>query len=459
MFIATTVCHFLCMQAAVWADPGLVRGKIIDVETKEDVGFVNVSIYREGSPELLKGTTSDESGMFRLENLEEGDYTLVASYIGYKEVRKDIRITPAYSDVNVGLLLLEEDPQVLGEVQVVGQKSQMRFDLDKKVFDVDQNIASTGGSASDVLTNIPSVEVDNEGQISLRGNSSVTVWINGKASGLTSDNRRDILEQLPAESIERIEVITNPSSRYSPEGTAGIINIILKRDRRAGYYGGLQLGANTEGGYNGSGNINYSSGMLEAYANVGYRRTSFNSGGYMNRNYLSDDGEENSFLRQDTEGDMDGHILFTRAGLTWNISDKNRLGLAGMGMFGGHDRRNRICYLSTEDGNTLYDRLRNQDEDGDMTLFNVELNYTHTFSENSDLDLTLSHNQWNLDTESVYDDVTRYADDLEETLYQSQDTGAETKRGSCSWITRTNGRTGNVWKRAIRVRLSETKAP
>ena len=134
----------------------------------------------------------------------------------------------------------------------MGQKAQMRFEIDKKVFDVDQNISSAGGSASDVLSNIPSIEVNNDGDVSLRGNSNVTVWINGKASGLSADNRAQILEQMPAENIEKIEVITNPSAKYSPEGTAGIINIILKQDRKAGYFGSAQAGADSKGGYNGS---------------------------------------------------------------------------------------------------------------------------------------------------------------------------------------------------------------
>ena len=126
---------------------------------------------------------------------------------------------------------------LLNEVVVTGQRSTVKLEVDRKTYDVDQNIANAGGSASDVLENIPSVEVDQDGNVSLRGNESVEVWINGKASGLTSDNRGEILQQLPAESIEKIEIIDNPSAKFSAEGSAGIINIVLKRDRKAGYYG------------------------------------------------------------------------------------------------------------------------------------------------------------------------------------------------------------------------------
>lgn len=412
----------LGMNIAAWAVSGVVQGKIVDAKSKEALEFVTVSVRRQGTDALLKGTITDEEGGFVLEGLAEGSYVLTVSYVGYKDLNRDVEITSSSSHVNLSRLLLDEDSQLLGEVEVVGQKSQMRFELDKRVFNVDQNIASTGGSASDVLTNIPSVEVDNEGQVSLRGSSSVTVWINDKASGLTSDNRGDILQQLPAENIERIEVITNPSARYSPEGTAGIINIVLKRDRRAGYFGGVQAGADLNGGYNVSGNVNYSSGTLEAYANLGYRRRLFQNGGYTNRSYLAEDGSETSSLNQESDGEMDGKMTFTRAGATWHVTEKDHLSVSGMGMFGGHDRENAIDYLSSEHGSAIYNRQRNQSEDGDMTMFNVELGYKHDFSEESNLDFTLSHNQWRMNGNNVYDDVTRYTADGEETtLYQAQD--------------------------------------
>ena len=138
------------------------------------------------------------------------------------------------------------------------------------------------------------MEVDNEGSVSLRGNSSVTVWINGKASGLTADNQADILEMMPAEDIKQVEVITNPSAKYSPEGTAGIINIILKDDRKPGYYGSVKAGADTDGGYQASGNINYSSSKVDAYANLSYRNREMKGGGITSRENTAN----NSFLDQ-----------------------------------------------------------------------------------------------------------------------------------------------------------------
>ena len=209
-------------------EAGVIRGKVIDAKTREPMQFVNISVRKAGTTVPLKGMVTDETGTFHIAQLPEGSYTLSISFIGYKTIEKPFTLSKQIPGVNFRNLLLQEDSQLLGEVKVTGQRSQMKFDIDKKVFNVDQNISSTGGTASDVLTNIPSVEVDNEGEVSLRGSSDVTVWINGRASGLSADNRAQILEQLPAESIERIEVITNPSAKFSPEGTSGIINIVLK---------------------------------------------------------------------------------------------------------------------------------------------------------------------------------------------------------------------------------------
>ena len=308
-FLTSILIQAICLHIYAIA-PGSIKGKIIDAQTKEALEFVNVRMQKaDGS---VQGGITDQEGLFYIDNLPLGNYSLIISYMGYKTIEKELSITASNSNIDLRTILLSEDSQVIGEVEVVGQKSQMRFEIDKKVFNVDQDISSTGGTASDILSNIPSVEVDNEGEVSLRGNSSVTIWINGKASGLSADNRAQILEQMPAETIETIEVITNPSAKYSPEGTAGIINIVLKEDREPGYYGSAQVGADTEGGYNASANINYSSSKLDAYANVGYRHRRRDGGGYTNRTNISETG--NTYLNQTSESENSGkrHSFKTR---------------------------------------------------------------------------------------------------------------------------------------------------
>lgn len=214
---------------------------------------------------------------------------------------------------------------------IIPDRIEMKLEVDRKTFNVDQQIANAGGSASEVLENIPSVEVDQDGNISLRGNESVEVWINGKASGLTTDNRGEILQQMPAESIERIEVIDNPSAKFSAEGSAGIINIVLKKDRRAGYYGSVQAGANTRGGGNTSFNINYNSSVLDAYANIGYRHRRNKGGGVSNQTY----SQTQTYQNYNRETINQGNNLFSRAGLTWHATSKDDISLSGMMMQGG----------------------------------------------------------------------------------------------------------------------------
>lgn len=406
-----------CSGYALPDASGLVKGKVIDSKSKEALEFVNVSIKKKGSDQIVKGATTDLDGNFIIGNLAPGTYVVNVSYIGYTPYEKEFTINPNQKSVSLRMIPLAEDSQMLGEVQVVGQKPQMRFDIDKKVFNVDQNIASSGGSASDVLSNIPSVDVDNEGEVSLRGNSSVTIWINGKASGLSADNRAEILEQMPAESIENIEVITNPSAKYSPEGTAGIINIVLKEDRKAGYYGSAQAGADTDGGYNASANINYSSGKVEAYANLGYRERRMKGGGYTDRLNIGE--TDTTFLNQTSSSKNNGGNVFARMGVTWNVTSKDHLSLGGFGMFGSRSGKNGIDYLSNTPGSFLLSR-RTSDSDNDMNGGNIELGYKHDFSKKSNLDLTASWNSWGMDNHTVYDQFSEYGEGVETTSYQRQ---------------------------------------
>ncbi len=183
-----------------------VTGKVIDAGTKKPVDFANVSVLQGSDPAPVKGTVTDEKGEFALD-LAEGSYTLVVSFMGYSEQKREV--TVAGKPVQVRFAL-REDSKMLQDVEVVGQGSSMRFELDKKVFTVDQNIASAGASVADVLENIPSVEVDQEGNVSLRNSEDVEIWINGKPAGLNSDNRGQVLQQMPAGTIEKIEVITIP---------------------------------------------------------------------------------------------------------------------------------------------------------------------------------------------------------------------------------------------------------
>lgn len=367
---------------------------------------------------MVKGAITDAKGTFNVTGLADGKYVLTVSFMGYKDVVRNFEVTKDRRAVSYNALYLAGDQKMLKEVQVTGQRSQMKLEVDRKSFSVDQVLAAAGGSASDLLENIPSVEVTTDGEISLRGNSSVEVWINGKASGLTSDNRAEILQQIPAESIEKIEVIDNPSAKFSPEGSAGIINIILKRDRRAGYYGSVRAGAATSGGWNTGGSINYSSGKLDAFANVGYRRRKNNGGSLSEQTYKG----SNTYQNYEAENNRGGGNLFARAGLTWHFTDKDDLSFSGMTMQGKRDNESIIPYHYGTVGAPTDSRLmfRRNTSDGDMRMYHAEMGYTHTFSEAHKLDFNLSFGKWKSDDNSYYQDSTTYIDPAGPTEYMYQ---------------------------------------
>ena len=383
---------------------GSVKGKVIDKQTDEALQFVNVRVTQ--GEKLVKGAITDVNGSFNIGGLADGNYQLTVSYVGYKDVQRRFSITNEKRQAHFNALYISEDAKALKEVTVTGQRSQMKLEVDRKVFSVDQMIASSGGSASELLEQIPSIEVTTDGEISLRGNSSVEVWINGKASGLTSDNRGEILQQIPAESIERIEVIDNPSAKFSPEGSAGIINIVLKRDRKAGYYGSLRAGANNAGGWHTGGNFNYSSGVLDAYANLGYRRRAGSGGSEAEQEYLMTREYQNST----SESDNKGGNLFARMGLAWHITRQDEISVSGMTMQGKNDNESRTTYDYGYIGQQPYRQMfRKNTGEGDMHMYHGELGYEHSWNDFHRLKANFSFNRWMSDNDNIYRDSTSEA--------------------------------------------------
>ena len=409
-FFTTCVMALLGVSALA----GVIKGKVVD-DLKSPLEFVNVAVYQQGSTTPYKGTVSDIDGKFEIDGVKDGSYIVKLTFMGYEEQQRDAVVGPSNGHTaNLKVVTLKEDRAVLQEVSVSTQKAAMKLDIDKKVFDVSQNIATAGLSASEALENIPSVEVDQEGNISLRGSESVTIWINGKAQGLTSDNRGDILQQLPAESIERIEVITNPSSKYSPEGSAGIINIILKRDRKAGYYGGIQLNAGKSKDEDPHGrfgaNINYSSGILEAYANIGLGRRVRSGHGYTDLDYIDSASQVHyAYSNSKSKNTGKGTNFFGRAGLTWHITQKDEVTVGYMGMMGlGKGRNNshleyEQAYYPGMESFPLasfgkipaeYISVRDNFSSNQPQMNTVNFGYKHEWKTNHTLEAVLSYNRW-----------------------------------------------------------------
>ncbi len=421
---------FLSMASFYAFAKGDITGKVLNKETGEPMDFVNVQLFnaKTGKP-LPIGTSTDENGLFILKGVSDGKYIVKITNVGSIDQEREANVVG--NNINLGDIKLTEDSKLLQEVVVEGIRSQMRFELDKKVFSVDANIAAAGQSASELLESIPSVEVDQDGEVSLRGNSSVTVWINGKESGLTADNRAQILEQIPAETIDRIEVITNPSAKYSPEGTAGIINIVLKKNRKAGYYGSAELSVNSRGGGNASANVNYNSSKVDAFAGLGFRMRRNTGGSKMNREFIDEDGAPTGiFTNSEGKSPNRGRNVFARLGFTYHLTDKDDIGINGFGMFGHSNSSSTTLYTSNVPGNWI----RNDDyskNKGDHRGMHAEFNYTHKWNDNHTLDVIAGYNHWGGPNWRSYSEEIDFSDHSEK-KYQEQTMDMSTS----SWETK-----------------------
>lgn len=405
-FLITTI--FFLLPLTIWAE-NVVTGKALDQGTRQAIEFANVSITRQGEQVPLRGVVTDMDGEFILNGMPNGTYIVTVSFMGYIEQRREVSLSG--KEVNLGKIYLTEDTQNIDEIQVVGQNAAMRFELDKKVFSVDQNIANAGASVSEALENIPSVEVDQEGNISLRNNDAVEIWINGKPAGLTAENRAQVLQQMPADAIKEIELITNPSAKYSPEGTAGIINLVMKKDRKAGYYGSVTAGIEyglaspwtVPPGANVGFNINMNKGICDAYINAGYRFNTGNGGNYTERqNMLGHDTV--STLVQDAQNDRRDHGLFLRAGFDLRLGEHSTWGISGFGMvsdpkaFRGHNTTGNDMLLTDHmTGDTLRYYQRNQDNDNWHPGGNVRTDYIFQYGQhNLHLSGAFNYFTWNM---------------------------------------------------------------
>jgi len=419
-----------------WADSH-ITGYVVDGGSNTALDFVNIAVTKEGETAPTAGTVTDEQGKFDLE-VKDGSYTISLSFMGYKEVKKQARIQG--KDIHLGKIILTEDAQQLQELEVVAQGSTMRFELDKKIFSVDQSIASAGGSITDVLENIPSIDVDQEGNIALRNSDAVEIWINGKPAGLTAENRAQVLQQMPADAIKEIEVITNPSAKFSPEGTAGIINIVMKQDRKSGYYGSVSAGmtyglaepwtippsANT--GFN----FNFTKGIVDGYFNAGYRYQTMN-GGSKSERYNLNGTDTLSHLLQTGQNDVRGHSLFLRGGLDFRISKISTIGISGFGMvadkgsFSSMSHNvNTYTLINQQTGDVLRDYTRTQTGEDWHPGGNAMLTYQLKLNKHS-LSLSAAYNHFGFNQDYLYTQAEQEDTTRQEQLSLSLDQNVQIK--------------------------------
>jgi len=322
---------FLCLFAAVTLSAQIkgvakISGTIVEKGNGNPVEYASIQLLKITDHSPLEGTTSDPKGNFSISNVALGEYSLAISFMGFEKLElTDIRLTKEQPTINLGKILLEPSTIAVEEVTVQGKRSTYQQTIDKKVFTVGSDLTSNSGSVSDLMQNIPSLQVDIEGNVSLRGSENVQVLINGKPSAMMGKNRAMVLQQLPASSIERIEIITNPSAKYKPDGTAGIINLILKKERKEGFNGALTSNVGNENRYNSNLALNYNQGGANIYGSYGIRldrRDRFSKDDYTRIDSLT--GEKSyQFQTVDSKARPISHIAQT--GIEWDINDKNSM--------------------------------------------------------------------------------------------------------------------------------------
>lgn len=301
---------------------GKISGYLFDAQTNQIIEYGNVVLFLTNDSTMVNGTISDNEGKFTLENLPFGMYYVKVSFIGYATKYIDsIRVNPKSLEVDLGKIFIDEQSIELGNVLVTGQKEMLINNLDKKIINVEKDLTTTGGSAVDVVGNIPSITVDLDGNVSFRGNQNIIILIDGKPSALVGASNSDILNSIPASSIESIELVTNPSARYDPDGSSGILNIILKKRIDGGLNGAVSLTAGTGDKYNGSINLNYKTPYFNFFASFDSRiMNNDNWGNSFRTNYINN---STSFLNQENNGLNKLNSNNVNAGLDYLYDDFN----------------------------------------------------------------------------------------------------------------------------------------
>lgn len=379
----------LIYSTSVFAQKGNITGKVIDEKDSSPLPYVSVAILKASKDStLLNGGITDDNGVFNIKNIAYGKYILKFSFVGYKDVTQDFEIKAPNS--NVGTIKLKSSSENLEEVTIVGAKQMMEYKLDKRVVNVDQNLVSAGGNASDVLEDVPSVEVDDEGNISLRGASNVTLLIDGKPSSLYGNDVASVLAQIPASQIDKVEVITNPSAKYNPEGMSGIINITLKEKGNMGLNGNINLSTGTainewQPKERIGASINWSNKKfsLSASGDLGYDQRGMITENL--RAFYNKQGQTTDLIRSKRNGGEKGFRGGLRLGGEWYINKQNTLSL-NISSF-GHNTPDD--YSTTTNHNLLrsIDERNNRDiSDGknDGRFNNVGLTYEKTFKDNKE---------------------------------------------------------------------------
>jgi ferric enterobactin receptor len=351
---------YLLLAQSVSTRSGWIRGSVVD-DARQAIPFSTIALHRQADSVLVTGVVADDAGRFALA-AKPGQYYLKVSAVAYRD-KMVPALTHSDQDKQLGVLVLAAAAKRLDEVVVMGEKSQMELSLDKRIFNVGKDLANAGGTASDILKNIPSVAVDGEGNVSLRGSNSVRILIDGKPSGLVSFKGGSGLQQLQGSMIERVEVITNPSARYEAEGMGGIINIVLKKERKEGFNGSFDLITGYPSNFGAAANLNYRRKNLNFFVNY---TASFRNTPGRSTLYQEVYNRDTTFAyRQTSTSTLRGQNNNARAGIDYYFNDKSILTASYTWRISKGKRFSDIQYLDYQPNTTTLLKsttFRTQDE-------------------------------------------------------------------------------------------------
>ncbi len=394
--------------------PYYIEGTILD-PNGDPLPFATVEIYDEDST-LVDGISTEDNGYFKSE-LPVANYVLRIKYLSYDDQIIRVENLGYSGPTELGEIQMEEGGMVLDEIQVSAERSQMQLKLDKRVVNVGSDLTSTGTNVADLLDNIPSISVDVEGEVSLRGSQNVRILVDGKPSGLLGNNVADALRQLQSDMVERVEIITNPSARYDAEGEVGIINIVMKKESRQGFNGSIDLSAGDPARYGAGINFNLRRDWINLFLNGGlYYRKSPGEGSTFQR-FNGPQGLE--IYESESDRYRSGLSNRYQFGADFFLDDHNTITASGIYRFSDGENRTEINYRDLDQNLNILERSRRIDmEDEDGNDLETAINYTRTFDE-EDRKLTADF-KWlrNLDDE-ISDITESYLTSMEPDLLQN----------------------------------------
>ncbi|MES2567340.1 MAG: outer membrane beta-barrel family protein [Bacteroidota bacterium] len=352
---------------------GRVYGKVIDANTGNPVEYASVQVLWFSKDSLLGGSLVKENGDFAVDGLPSfGQVRVKIKFIGYKDYLQKVFIVPPDKvDQDLGDIKLAVDDKLLKEVDVVAEKSAVVLSIDKRTYNVEKDLSVKGGTAVDVMKNIPGLTVDADGNVQLRSQSP-TIFVDGRPTTLT-------LQQIPADQIDRVEIITNPSVKFDASATGGILNVVMKRNTKPGYNGMLMAYVGTGDRYGGMGNINLKQGKWNTSLMYSYNQGINTTTGFTKRTQL-DSGKTVGYFNQDNKVQMMNVFNFGRLGIDYYIDNRNTITLNGMimgGQFKTTDNQSYEILDSSATKRVFGDQVNNQK--AAFQNYNAQLLYKKTF--------------------------------------------------------------------------------